>query len=84
MQTKKTAPAAQEGAAKPQPTHVLAELEFKQFNPTTGERISKPFQQYYDPQEWEDLKAHGPRRGLFLIKVIEAPEGTDLEYKNPQ
>lgn len=62
---------------------MLAEVEFKKFNPVTGEKSSKPFNQYYVPEEWEALKIHGPRRGLFVNKVIEAPDGVDTSYPNP-
>lgn len=62
---------------------VKAEVEFKAFNPVTGEKKSKPFNQYYTPEEWADLQKHGPQRGLFVNKVIEAPEGVDISYRNP-
>lgn len=65
-------------------TQVLAEVEFRKFDRLTGERLSKPFNQYYVPEEWEYLKKHGPRMGLFVNRVIEAPAGTDTSYPNPR
>lgn len=64
-------------------TQVLAEVEFKAFNPITGEKKSNAFNQYYTPQEWADLQKHGPARGLFVNQIIEAPEWIDTTYKNP-
>lgn len=62
----------------------MAEVEFRKFNRLTGERISKPFRQYYVPEEWEALKEHGPRMGLFVNEVIEAPSWVDTGYPNPK
>ena len=64
-------------------TQVLAEVEYRKFNRETGERESKPFNQYYTIEEWMYLQEHGPKRRLFVNKVIEAPTGINTSYQNP-
>lgn len=64
-------------------TQYLLEVEFRSFNPLTGEKKSKPFKQYYTVEDWKALKVHGPNMGLFVNRVIEAPAGADTSYPNP-
>lgn len=44
------------------------------FNPTTGERLAKPFIQTFTKAEYELLKVYHKAAGYALIKVISEPE----------
>lgn len=62
---------------------VVAEVEQRRFDRDTGERLSKAFNVTYLPQEWDDFKVHGPNQGWYVNKVVEAPDGVDTKYTNP-
>lgn len=66
------------------PTHVLAVVERRHFS-STGKRLSPPpFEQHYTPLEWAQFQETGPKIGLFVKEVKEAPDGVDISYKNPE
>lgn len=65
-------------------THVRAKIE-KRHTTSTGKRLSPPaFEQYYTREEWKQFQESGPKLGYFLLEVIEAPDGLDVSYANPE
>lgn len=44
-------------------TQYLVEVEFRSFNPLTGEKKSKPFKQYYTVEDWKAFESTRPQYG---------------------
>lgn len=64
-------------------THIKAEIE-QRAGDGRGNKTSEPIEQYFNPQDWETFRREfGKRIGWFVNKIIEAPEGTNLEYTQP-
>ena len=53
---------------------VHVEIEKKQFSQETGERLSKPRIQYYDPKEWIVLKESTEKTLGYTVKVLYQPK----------
>lgn len=63
--------------------YVVAIIEKKQFNPKTGERMSKPYPNTFNRVDWAQFQTSGPGLGWSVIEITEAPAGLNLDYKNP-
>jgi hypothetical protein len=52
---------------------VIVEIEQKQFSQLTGEKLSKPRIQFYNPKEWigmeASLKSHG-----YTVTILHKPK----------
>lgn len=60
---------------------IHAELEIKQFNPNTGEKMSVPKVQTFYPKEFADLKDNGGFVG-YSVKVVHNPDADKAKGKN--
>ena len=58
-------------------THVSAMIERRHYS-SDGKRLSPPpYRAMFNVQEWLDFKKHGASLGLYLVKVLELPEGIE-------
>lgn len=62
---------------------VHVELEKVEFERGTGKKKSKPFVQKFDPRAWNNFRGEAKKLGFTHVRVLYAPEGTNLEVLDP-
>lgn len=62
---------------------VVAEVEMRERDPDTGEKISKPFTYKADPRTWSMFLKNRASQGLKINKIIYLPSGAESIEPDP-
>lgn len=62
---------------------VHVELEQTELDRSSGDKKSKPYVQKFDDRAWNQFRANAKKLGYNHVRVLYAPEGTNVEVLDP-